>query len=90
MDPEFPIPARIRESLEFQLVQEFYRLSPELRAAVAETGSGGIHIPFRREDWPAVLNVLRALPDDPGQEALARALAPFPQSFPWSDGEQAV
>lgn len=90
MDAEFPIPQRLRQSLSFQLIEQFYRLSPELRAAAAEDGAGGIAIPFHRDDWPAVLEVLRAMPDDAGQAALLEALAPFARVVEDDSDEQAV
>ena len=59
------------------LMNEVLRLDPELRAAYEAEGSGGIGFAFPAEAWPQVTEALRALPDDAGREALARAIAPF-------------
>ena len=52
------------------------RTNPAVRAAMSQTGSGGIGGPgVPPEEWPAMVAALRGLPDDAGQQAINRAMA---------------
>ena len=58
-----------------EIVAEFARTDPVLRAFMSETGSGGVGVNAPASEWPAMLAALRALVDDAGRPAINRALA---------------
>lgn len=58
-----------------QIVAEFARTDPELRALMNQTGTGAAGVSAPVSEWPAILAALRALPDDAGRPAITRALA---------------
>ena len=74
---DWPEGWRPEDSLGAQLMAEVCRVDPELRAAMAEPGAGGVGFAFRDEDWPAVLAMLRTLPDDAGRARVQDVLRPF-------------
>src|SRR5918911_359528 len=71
------LPPEMRRTLGGQVFEEMLRVDPQLRAVYARPGAGGVSFAVRPEDMGAVLEALRALPDDAGAEAARSALAPF-------------
>ena len=71
------LPPEMRQTPSGQVFEEILRLDPEFRAFYARSGSGGVGLGVRAEDLGAVLEVLRALPDDAGRDVVRAALAPY-------------
>ena len=69
-----------------QLMAEMARTNPAVRAAMSQTGSGGMAGPrVSPDEWPAMVAALRTLPDDAGQLAINQALGRW-----YGPGEQGV
>ena len=71
------LPPEMRRTLGGQVFEEMLRVDPQLRAIYARPGAGAVSLSVRPEDMGAVLDTLRALPDDAGGEAARAALAPY-------------